>query len=104
MDGATIIALVALSVTVVGGLATWAIRFGKAENAHDLAKEAVATANAAVSDLAEFKERVARDYATANMVASVEGRVVAAIDRLGDRIDRILEARPAVARPRTPKA
>jgi biopolymer transport protein ExbB/TolQ len=43
-------------------------------------------------ELAEFKLLVARDYATNNAIREVEERVVAAIERLGDRLDKFVEA------------
>lgn len=105
MDTGDIIAALSLALLVLGGGITWVLRFGKVESAAEDALEAKKLAEQATKDLAEFKERVARDYATANMVAAVEGRVVAAIDRLGDRLDRLLEGRaaPAPTRRTTPK-
>lgn len=42
-------------------------------------------------ELAEYKLSVAKEYATANSIRLVEERVVAAIDRLGDRLDKVLD-------------
>jgi hypothetical protein len=38
--------------------------------------------------LAEFKLEVARNYATNAAIREVENRIVAAIERLGDRLDK----------------
>ncbi len=42
-------------------------------------------------ELAEFKLQVAQQYATHDAIREVEERVVEAIDRLGDRVDKFLE-------------
>jgi len=87
-------------LTFYGG---WVIARQKGESAADTAKEAKATIEAVKADLAAFKTEVARDYASAKMVEQVESRVVSAIDRLGDRLDNIVEIvlnnRPAQQRP-----
>ena len=101
MDASTLIALGALAVTIVGGGSAWVIRFGKIEAAADVARQALEKADKAEADLATFKERVAREYATATMVAAFESRMGAAFDRLGDRIDRLIESRSTATR-RTP--
>ncbi|PZR94184.1 MAG: hypothetical protein DI537_08830 [Stutzerimonas stutzeri] len=44
-------------------------------------------------DLAQFKLDAARRFVTDEMMTKVEERVVDAINRLGDRLDRILETR-----------
>lgn len=80
------IAIAGLCIAVAGGIALWAVRVNRGESAATRVERVE-------RDLADFKERVARDYATAAMVAAVESRVVAAIDRLGDRLDRVLERR-----------
>lgn len=100
MDWGILVAVAGLGLAIMGGFAAWVIRFGKAEGALEEAKEAKALAISAKGELADFKERVAREYATAAMVAAVEGRVITAIDRLADRLDRILEHRVTPA-PRT---
>lgn len=45
------------------------------------------------TELASFKERVAREHVTFDVLAKVEERVVAAIERLGDRLDRLFEGK-----------
>jgi len=44
-------------------------------------------------DLAEYKENVAKEYVTQNTLEKVEVRIVEAINKLGDRLDRMLERR-----------
>ncbi len=43
--------------------------------------------------VSEFKLEVARNYATNAAIREVESRIVAAIDRLGDRFDKFSEHR-----------
>lgn len=93
MEAATLIALGALVLTAMGGFAAWVIRFGKAESAMEVARASQAEVDAVKGQLAAFKVEVARDYATASMVAAFEMRMAAAFDRLGDRIDRLIESR-----------
>lgn len=95
MDTGTVIAILALAVTVIGGGTAWVLRFGRIEAAAEVAREARAETEKLAKELAEFKVDVARNYATAAMVAAVESSVVAAINRLGDRMDRIFERAPA---------
>lgn len=79
-------------------------RLTKAEGALDAARTAVAKAEAVGGELSEFKEQVAREYVTGAAIERVEARLVSAIERLGDRLDRAFEGRPAATRTRaTPK-
>jgi predicted RNA-binding protein with PIN domain len=43
-------------------------------------------------ELADFKLVVAKDYATNNAVLQMEERIASAIDRLGDRLDKLIDA------------
>lgn len=103
-------AFVGTVIGIVAAISRVSDRLTKAEAANDAAKRAEAaaeeahgTAVKALGELADFREKVAREYATASMVAAVEGRIVTAIDRLADRLDRILENRPTPARTPRPK-
>ncbi len=40
--------------------------------------------------LAQFREQVAREYVSREAMRELEERVVKAIDRVGDRLDRII--------------
>lgn len=51
-------------------------------------------------ELAAFKETAAQRFVTDEMMTKLEERVISAIDRLADRLDRIIEARVG-GRPRT---
>ena len=83
--------VVALVVTILGGGTAWVLRWGKIEAAAEIAKEARTEAERCRTELAEFKERAAREFATVTMFVQFEQRVVNAIDRLGDRIDRTID-------------
>jgi len=45
------------------------------------------------ASLSQFREQVAKDYIHRVVMSDVEDRLTAAIDRLGDRLDRIFEKR-----------
>lgn len=104
MDWGLIVAILALACTIIGGGTAWVLRFGRIEAAAETAKLAQAKADEIERELASFKVEVAQNYATAAMVASVERSVGEAINRLTDRLDRILEMRvPATRTTRSPK-
>lgn len=42
-------------------------------------------------DLAAFKLQVAREYATMSVIKNIEERILAAVERLGDRLDRVID-------------
>ncbi len=49
---------------------------------------------ALTEELAEFREKTAREMVTMDMFQRLEERIVDAINRLGDRIDRVVEGPP----------
>lgn len=51
-------------------------------------------------ELAEFKLEVAKNYATNTAIREVEERIVVAIDRLGDRLDKLIDGQNKPARTR----
>lgn len=65
----------------------------KADAAMIVANEANTRAERAERGLAEFREEVARTYVTSDAIERVEQRLVLAIERLGDRLDRVLDGR-----------
>lgn len=84
----------AAGVAVVIGVVIWAIRGeGRSKANEALAREAKERADKVANDLVIFRERVAQDYATAAMVATFRGEILDAINRLGDRLDRVLEVK-----------
>lgn len=78
----------------LGGIIVWAIRAeARSKSDEVLATEAKAIAQRAIDDLTTFKERVAQEYVTATTLLAVREEIGGAINRLAERIDRILEAR-----------
>lgn len=113
--------LITLLILACGGIGAWYTLRGQVQiNTADLKKlddenekqlkalaEALALANLKVAlalekaeevraksarELDEYKLTVAKEYATNNAIRLVEERVVAAIDRLGDRLDKWLDS------------
>jgi len=66
-----------------------------AEHALKDAAEANAKAALLESAFSLFREQVAKDYIDRAVMSGVEDRLTLAIDRLGDRLDRIFEMRKA---------
>lgn len=97
MDWAIIGALwpiLAFGFTSGIAIVVWAIRAESRSKANEvMAKEAKANAQKANDDLSLFKERVAQEYVTATTLLAVREEIGGAINRLSERIDRILEAR-----------
>jgi hypothetical protein len=64
---------------------------GIAQASHGNLAERVETIRAkSAQELADFKLEVAKNYATNAAIMQVEERIVVAIDRLGDRFDKII--------------
>ena len=96
---------------MLGVYAGWVARIIKGESASDTAKEAKTEAAQARADLAAFKAEAGRlvsdaraelaafkteaagRFATIEMLEKSENRVADAINRLADRLDRVLEIR-----------
>lgn len=89
VSGVGVLALAALS-----GLGGWHARAIKGEGAASSAKEAHARIDVLAKEQSDFKTEVARDYASVRLLDQMEGRVVSAINRLGDRLDRALDRTP----------
>jgi hypothetical protein len=74
---------------------TFGARIGKAEleaNVANLeAKDALEKINTLGMSFSSYREQVARDYIHREMMREVEDRLTAAIDRLGHRLDRLVE-------------
>ncbi len=75
---------------------TFGTRIGKAETEADAASSGAKNALDRVASLgasfSTYREQVARDYIHREAMREVEDRLTAAIDRLGDRLDRFIEA------------
>ena len=74
--------------------AGWVLRVGKGEGAAEAVKRQQDHIDRLERDFANFKEHVASNYASNSTVAEVEKRIVDAINRLGDRLDRLFHPTP----------
>ena len=85
-------------VTLTIVLATVAVGYGRLKGSHDAtnrrAERANEKADEVAAELFKFKEQAAREFASVTTLEKVEERVVGAIDRLGDRLDRFFEGKP----------
>lgn len=101
-----IVALVGLLLTIVAVVTGWAVRVNSGERADESAKKAHARIDTleremsrveveAARELGNYKEKVARDYATQAQMNNIENLVIGEIHRLGDRIDRVLRHSPS---------
>lgn len=84
-DVATVIGILAV---MFGGLWFLWSRIAQAED------RAVVSVTAVKSDLADFRLKVAEQYVSRDNLKDLEDRLVQAIERLGDRLDRVLENKP----------
>lgn len=99
MDWTTLAAIATVSVAAITIVGFWMHFSDKVTNAaiaaasaKETAKEnseRIATMNAA---FALYREQVARDYISREMMQEFERRLTTAIDRLGERFDKFLEA------------
>lgn len=93
-------------VTMAGFIWKLADRLRALEADASAAKaKASAAADHAISlqkEISEFKVDAARRFVTDEMLTKVEERVIAAIDRLADRLDRAFEERAARSRTTRP--
>lgn len=81
-------------VTAVAATAgSYAVTKYRSERAEIAAAEAKLLALQAINDLNAFRLEAARRFVTDEMLVKVEERVVEAINRLGDRLDRLLDDR-----------
>jgi|SRR5690242_18142017 len=101
--GALVTALGAISA-IIGFWTCYSDRLTKADtkavSAREAAEDAKKEAKAAQDRIglldqafALYRERVAYEYTSRETLREVEGRLAEAIDRLGDRFDRVLEQR-----------
>jgi hypothetical protein len=89
------IAAVVPALGIIGFWMTLSARLAKAEaaaiEARDDAKEANGKATLLSASFALYREQIAREYIHREVMREVEDRLTAAIERLGDRLDRVLE-------------
>ncbi|MBN8943259.1 MAG: hypothetical protein J0H01_27390 [Rhizobiales bacterium] len=94
MDSVSVsIATAMVVLTAVASVAgAFAVTRHRSERAEQRADRAEAKAESVECDLAEYKLHAAQQFVTDAMLVKLEGREVDAINRLGDRLDRVLEA------------
>ena len=94
MDPVTLPLAVALTiVTLAASIAgSYAVTKFRSERAEQRAEAAERRAEAVEKELAEFKLDAAKRYVTDEMLMKVEERILVAVNRLGDRLDRVLDA------------
>ncbi len=82
-------------LTVLGFWMTISSRLTKAEITAEEAKEDAKEANQKATLLSAsfslYREQIAREYIHREVMREVEDRLTQAIERLGDRLDRVLE-------------
>lgn len=84
-------------LTFYGG---WAVARYRGEHAGEVAMKAQAKADQLAAEFAAYKTEVIGKFATIEMLRQSEDRIADALNRLADRLDRILEA-PRQTAPRT---
>lgn len=106
VEWGAIVATCMLLITVGGILVRVTLRISAAENKADLAQSRadMAGINVAANSmrvetvaklLSDHKETIAQNYVSNKALESLENRLVDAIGKLGDRIDRIFMAKTA---------
>lgn len=89
------VALIVPSLAIIGFWMTISSRLTKAEVTADDAKKDAEEANAKATLLSAsfslYREQIAREYIHREVMREVEDRLTQAIERLGDRLDRVLE-------------
>jgi len=87
--------MVVPALAIIGFWMTFASRLTTAEAAAKEAKEDAKEANEKASILSAafslYREQIAREYIHREVMREVEDRLTQAIERLGDRLDRVLE-------------
>lgn len=87
--------LVVPALAILGFWMTFASRITMAEasakEAKEDAKEANEKATLLSASFSLYREQIAREYIHREVMREVEDRLTAAIERLGDRLDRVLE-------------
>lgn len=89
------LSLVVPGLAIIGFWMTFATRLTTAESAAKEAKEDAKEANSKATLLSAafslYREQIAREYIHREVMREVEDRLTAAIERLGDRLDRVLD-------------
>ena len=85
-------AIIVMATFMMGlGAAIWRMADRISKGDADVEARSDIKHSKAAADLSAFREYVAREYVAKESLRELEDRLVAAIERLGDRLDRILE-------------
>lgn len=99
LDWTVVAAIVSVIIAVGGVLVRLVNRLNAAESRADSAAASVGTAHLAVSriekELVDLRVDVAEKYVSKETLSALETRIVAAIDKLGDRLDRLISGHHA---------
>lgn len=82
-----------LIIAAASAYAGWAARILRGESAAKKVDSLEGEVGRIKSDIADFKVHVAANYASNSTIEQMESRLIEAINRLGDRLDRVLEPR-----------
>jgi hypothetical protein len=89
------VALVLPAIAIIGFWMSLSSRLATAEitskEAKEDAKEANEKATLLSASFSLYREQIAREYIHREVMREVEDRLTQAIERLGDRLDRVLE-------------
>lgn len=89
------VALIVPAIAIIGFWMSLSARLAKAEltssEAKEDAKEANEKATLLSASFSLYREQIAREYIHREVMREVEDRLTQAIERLGDRLDRVLE-------------
>lgn len=99
MDGTTwgwqdvegIALLTGLITALAGGFIGYGALRQRVETVREIATDARSLADRAKADLAAYKAEAERRFVTDETLDRVEERIVAAIERLGDRLDKLID-------------
>lgn len=90
-----IASLIVPAIAIISFWVTFTSRLTKAEVTAEEAKEDAKEANSKATLLSAsfslYREQIAREYIHREVMREVEDRLTQAIERLGDRLDRVLE-------------
>ena len=94
-QAAAIFTVIVAVLTVLGFWARFSDKITKAtiaaDHAENKAKEVSESLRMHIAAFALYREQVARDYISREMMQEFERRLTTAIDRLGERFDKFLE-------------
>lgn len=99
--------LLTIAAIIVAALSAFFIQRGnintavkEANEAKEEAKNAILRARELGAELANYRLEVSEKYATHKSLEQLEERIIQAVERIGDRLDRVFERTASQPRPR----